>query len=435
MKLNKFSFSRFFGNNKIIFILSVIAAVAIWVGLAPEGEIDIKITTLNISTENDQMFKNSGLEAFSWDAKDIAVRVSGNNYIISTLSEKDIELNVKFPPDIDEAGTYPVTVTANAKSKKFKILSVSTDPVIKDKNTIDVYIDRRIETVFPISCKTSGLKIKENENFVADTAMLTKGQTSIKLKGPEKKIKSVYQVYAEANVNNTELTKTSTFDAEIMIVYLENTKDGPLEKTVNLKDEPLISSDIEADDQKITIPVLLKKDVAVTAVFINQPAAYNEFPIPHTLSAGRIKLLGPKDVVGDITEVFLAPIDFLKITPDKTVFDIGIEFPAGTRAESDITNVIVTVDLSGFSVKKFFISDFIQNGEKNTVPQTSGVNVTAIGPANIIKNLSSGDLYLEYDMETLNGSVGEHVVSAILRCRKSDRVWGAGSYSITVVSR
>ena len=236
MKLNNFSFSKFFGNNKFIFILSVIAAVAIWVGLAPEGEIDIPIKTFSISTENDQMFKNSGLEAFSWDAKDITVRVSGNNYIISNLDEKDIELNVKFPPNIDEAGTYPVIVTATPKSKKFKVISVNTDPSIKDKNTVDVYVDRKVETIFPISCRTPGLKIKENENFVADTAALTKGQTAIKLKGPEKKIKSIYQVYAEANAGDAELTATSTFNAEIMIVYLENTKDGPREKTVNLKD-------------------------------------------------------------------------------------------------------------------------------------------------------------------------------------------------------
>lgn len=415
-KTEGFSLQKLLYDKKIILPFSVFMAIIVWLVINitqnPIREQTINDVPITISTQG-TVVSELGLDIIGDYTDKVSVLVSGPSYIISSLSAKDLAVNVSLS-DVTEAGTYNLNLTASRNSSKTGYTIVGVTP---DKITLNFdAIDTKEYTVVAVAngvAVTSGL-IAENP-VVSDSKY-----TTLQIKGPRSEIEKIEAVQAIADVNKT-LSATESFNARIVLLD---------ENGNQLLKSPFT---IEIDTIKISVPISKKKLVSVKTVFQNAPDIYQVDQIACTLSEESITIIGPPETVDTLDSISLAPIDFQNISPDNTSFDVALELPTAVKSADNIKYITVVVNLNNITTKQFNVFSFtpvnLAIGLNVSLP-SSIKNVKICGPASVVNSISAGDLYAEIDFSGKNA--GEFTMPAKIKCRSSGEVWAVGQYDVIV---
>ena len=97
-------------SNRIIFAISLIAAILLWVTVTPNRETTIGMT-VNIDTA-DTAAETLGLKVVSGQGQSVDVTVAGKWYVISELTDKDIKLTYSLG-DVTKTGEYELVLSAS----------------------------------------------------------------------------------------------------------------------------------------------------------------------------------------------------------------------------------------------------------------------------------------------------------------------------------
>lgn len=410
MKKKKFSLNTLMMNNKFLLVLSVIISLVIWIYMSTGTTSDTTLTLSNIPIQIDlsDEARNSGLQIFSGAEQTASVTVTGSRAILGTMSESDVTVTAAANT-INSSGSYslPVSATKTNPSSNFQITSAVTP------SNINVVVDYLRESSFQIQ---ENVVYKVADGYYASTSLATK---SIVISGPQTEISKIDKVSATAEINGT-LTDSSTTDAEIVLY----------DSSGNELSTDLLTMDF--DKVKATVSVLPEKTVSVKPTFTNKPSGLEITDDMISVEPSTILLAGNKDILEKTDSVNLEAIDFSNLKNEKITFDaLGIDIPTDCKNISNSTTAKVTLDLSGFTTKKFTVDNFTVKGlsdkYKSEITQKN-ISVTVIGPSSQIDDLSADSITGVIDISSSNGTTGSVQMPLVFTFKDADSCWVYGNY-------
>ena len=413
----KFSLKKLLYNKKFMCAFSIIVSFSLWLIISiyqnPVREHTISNITVNIPTDA-PILSTSGMDIVSGDFdKKVNVKVSGPNYIVSSLSASDILVSASLS-EVTKAGTYDLELVATQNSSKsgytFLNISPSTVTVTFDN------IDTKEFTVTPVANGVSAAS-----GLVADTPVVSdSAYATVTIKGPRSDIALIDKVIAVADINK-ELSATESFDAKLKLIDASGNEIDKSPFTISAE-----------DTLKISIPILQKAEVPIVAVFTNAPSGYESF-LKYTLEHTTVTVLGPPDTISTLEKITLAPIDFHYITKTNNSFDVALELPNGVKTVDKITDITVEIVTSSFTEKSFTVKNIEYKNVDSSLTASASKdirNVTVCGPSKVIKSLSAEDIYAEVDLS--GKAAGEHTVAAKILARNGENIWQVGEYTAII---
>ncbi len=433
-----------FDNNKFVFVLSLVFAIALWITISPERSKTIQDITVNINTENTAP-GNLGLDVISGQGQTVSVEVTGKWYVISELTQDDIAINYSLS-DVTEAGTHEVQLTASKNSTltDYEITRITPSSLV-------IGFDRVTSKQFKVVPDAQELVDHCAEGLFIDNGRVFVEQafSNVEITGSATIIENIASVSASVEVDTsaadfeplTHMTSYTTplklYDAQGSLMYY--TRDGQLYDT---EDQPVDASTLSLSfwEVEVTVPVYKTEVLTITPEFENVPDYYLTNPIDYKLSKSTIKVnrsIGtPEDLENfDATKAAtIGPIDFTTIGENyQETFDIVFSDNSITPVDDDTK---VTITIAGLSSTQVDVSNFrAVNGSTAITTRlvTTTKTVTVVGPSDVIEDINGEYLYLEYDLSTLSANAsGNVVISATLKSDQYKTIWGYGNYDLQI---
>lgn len=412
-------------NKKIAMVISLIAAIALWLVItiteSPDSENTITGLSVSIPIEN-TVVSELGMDIIGdSSAYTASAVVRGPAYVVSDISANDISVSASIS-NVTTSGVYSLELRATKQAganDNFEIISISP-------KTINVEFDYIDTKQFVVTAQAVGHKVEDG--LMAELPFVSDSNNSIlNIKGPRTDIEKISKVVAVAEVNKT-LSGTETFKTNLKILDTSG-------REMKIDGLTITAADgVSAPEVKVTVPIYKEKTVPIVAQFINQPKGFLNKKLAHTLDYSTLLISGPPEAIDKITEVKLSEIDFRQITGNNQQFKTTVIIPEGVKNKDNIETVTVKITgLDSYTVKSFDVTNIsITDAVTSTsVRLTRAIrNVKLIGPEKILSKINTKDLYAEVELQGLQS--GEHTVSVNVVCKKSDTVWQIGEYTATV---
>ena len=418
MKKIKAFLSRLLQSNRIIMVFSLIISFCIWFALTqrlnPISDRPISNVPINFSLDNTAV-EGLGLEIVSGqeDAK-VTVTINGKTEEISAASASDIMVtpllsSVKGPGEYE----LPLVASKNNTFTSYDIVSI-------EPSTITLRFDKVETRSFKVTARAAG--VSAAKGLIAEDAALSDAANyNIDIKGPQTDLNRIASVVARADVNKT-LSETEEFEADIVLY------------DANGKEISQSSMTLSFTKAKITVAISRSKNVPIRATFVNAPAAYEENPLKYSLSMDDMTVIGPPDIIDELTQIELSPINFDEITPDNTSFTCEVIFPASVKSYDNVNQILVTLDLSDMTTESFTVSQFravnVPDGMQAS-SRTELKNVMFVGRQASLDKIQAKNIYMEADLADYK-TRGEYTVTVYIRVSNVDDVWAIGEYKAIV---
>lgn len=418
-KKNKFSLRKLIYNDKYLIIISIALAVVIWVitsiNLSPE-------TTKTISVPVSVDFTGSaaqqlGIKCYGEQAFDVDVTVSCKKYLAKDITADKLKVYLQTNV-VTSSGSFdvPIKVESN-ESADFKITSFY--PTV-----YRAYFDFEEE-------KNMDLEIKyTNEDFIEDGYVMGQpllSQSTVTIKGPRNYVSQVASVNATVKIDE-KLNKTKTMDINAVALDSYNSK-------VNY-----VSVDSGKESLTITIPVLKKANLDVSASFVGKPSKISTSAFSISYSVNRVNCGVLEEA--KINTANIGEINFSQLKPGVNKFSFETKALDSFVILDDIDNIDVSVTVPNNYVQKdvyvSYSSVKLINIPKGYTAYVSGINdssVTVVGTKDSIKNLSSSNVSLIVDFSKINEkdlTEGSNTLKITTALENSDTSWIYGDYEAYV---
>lgn len=419
MKIKKFSINRLFYNNKFVLFFSLVISIFLWLFITSTDTENHPraITNVPVEITLSDTAQADGLKVFSPVNKTATVYIKGNSLVVNQVNADDLKVVALSAASITTPNTYTLPLTAQKTEKRnltdFSVSYVSPEQAI-------VVVDRYKEKTFKIQSNiVYPTDYKSDDSyFVATTPTLS--SDTVTVSGPEKQVQQVNRVAFEYQVTDT-LRETKNFTADL-VLYDAN-------------DNVITDSGLTLSQEQIevTIPVLPRKVLRLDAAFTNKPAGLVLGYGKVSIYPQYIEVAGPADVLNNLSELSLAPIDFSNVSPQSNKFDVAVNLPSTCKNLSNIPSALVTLDLSDMSTRKITVMNFsvknLGTGKTANI-YTKALDVTVVGPEEEISKLTANNLIAEVnlsDSETVTGQTQLPVTFSISNAPSS---WVYGSYTV-----
>lgn len=418
-KKNKFSLRKLIYNDKYLIIISIALAVVIWVitsiNLSPE-------TTKTISVPVSVDFTGSaaqqlGIKCYGEQAFDVDVTVSCKKYLAKDITADKLKVYLQTNV-VTSSGSFdvPIKVESN-ESADFKITSFY--PTV-----YRAYFDFEEE-------KNMDLEIKyTNEDFIEDGYVMGQpllSQSTVTIKGPRNYVSQVASVNATVKIDE-KLNKTKTMDINAVALDSYNSK-------VNY-----VSVDSGKESLTITIPVLKKANLDVSASFVGKPSKISTSAFNISYSVNRVNCGVLEEA--KINTANIGEINFSQLKPGVNKFSFETKALDSFVILDDIDNIDVSVTVPDNYVQKdvyvSYSSVKLINIPKGYTAYVSGINdssVTVVGTKDSLKNLSSSNVSLIVDFSKIdekNLTEGSNTFKITTALENSDTSWIYGDYEAYV---
>ena len=417
MTKNKTKLAELLHNDKLMLVVSFLAAIVIWVAVvinvSPETTRVIQGVKVTIDNTVPSQF---GLEVFGDTEFYVDVTVKGKKYQISTsaLSAEDI-LVVAQTNNVDSAGTRTLLLKAESASG-------STDYTISavSQKSIDVYFDvpKTVQMVIEPEVITNDFEIVK-EGF--KTGDINLSETAVNVSGPATEVNKITKVVARLRLESA-LSSNKSADANLILLD-EN-------QNTNFK---YVTMDVNT--VVLTIPVLRVKEVNTTVLFKNAPDEYVLNPLSYTISPVKDFFNVSVDEYDKTTEFAVGTIDFKSVSPTNYVFEF-FKDDLPVSDESKTEKFVVKLDVSELSQDYFVISsDKVKvNNPDNLEYKISGLNksVVVVGSEKALESITEDDITVEIDISDINITAGQTTVVPANVTVKSTNCWVYGTYTVEV---
>lgn len=414
---NKFKLNTLFYNDKLMFVLSFLAAIIIWlavvINVSPATTRVIQGVKVVIDRTVPSQF---GLEVFGESEFTVDVTVKGKKYQISpsALSADDIVVTAQTN-NVDSAGKRTLTLKAESASGR-------TDYTVSalSQKTVDVYFDieKTVEMVITPLVKTDGFPVVK-EGYTSGEVNLS--ETSVTITGPSNEINNIESVVAKLELTES-LTSNKSADAQVLPVDDKGKSDFDyLTLSVN--------------KVNLTIPVLRQKQLKTTVTFKNAPDAFVVSPLEFKVSPSKEQFNISVDDYDKTTEFSVGTIDFKALSPTNHVFSFKAEdLPVADGSETK--EYTVDVDMSGITQEYITCSaDVVKlNNPKKLSYKVSGLNksVVVVGAQKELESVTDKNLTVEADLSEVDIKKGQTITVPAVVSVDSSACWVYGEYYVEV---
>jgi len=415
----KVSLKPLLENREFTIPFSIGVAIVLWliimINQNPIREQVFTDITATISLEN-TVLSEMGLGITNdISSQKFTVRLSGPNYIVSSLKPEDFILNADVT-DVNAAGTYKLALVGSRNSNKTGYTFAGISPA-----EVEVTFDFIDTKEFLITPKIVG--VVATEGLVAETPVVN-GLTDnkISIKGPRAIMEKIDSVVAYAEVNKT-ISSTQTYNADIIIYDAQG------------REIDMTGLFIENKQVKVSVTISKKAKLPVKAAFNNLPAGLEAKDMSYTIDHSSVTVVGTPEVVEKMTELTLSPIDFTSVSTTSNSFEASLVLPDGVKLLDSIEFFTVSIDTSNYNEKTFTISSSKIKYSGLSPTLTAKVNgsiknVKICGPSQDIKNIKSDDIYAVVNLS--DHTAGEYTVSVTIKSDKYPKIWQVGQYSVVV---
>lgn len=418
-KLKGITLHKLFNNNRFVMAISLLISLILWFSVSMNISNSVtrivSAVPVTIDLKNTYAEKLS-LQLFGETQFTVDAEISGESYRVRQVKAEDILISAQTS-SVESAGK--VRLWLNSK------IADGIDGVTINKispSYVDAYFDVESTKYFPLTPQIDSPQVAADD-YMQQNAILS--QTQIKITGPKTEIEKIEKVYATIQISEP-LTQTMVFDCQIKVV--DSSGNEPKYLEIGQEDQAV----------KMTVPILKRKELPVTAEFINQPEDYLTAPLKLSFSPEKISIAGPESTVDAMTELNLGKIDFEQLSPDENTFTFDISLPSGVITIDNVSQATVTVSMKGIASNIFSVPK--ENILIRNVPSlnTAAViskeisDVKIIGPEDIISQLTSESIYAEVDLSEEQVSLGEQQFKVHIYVRNNDRCWAYGEYKVWI---
>lgn len=416
---HKRTLGALFGNKKFSIIFSLLAGVIFWLAIAMYVSPNVTVTIRGVPVSvgrADSAAGNNGLQVIEGQKQTIDIKVSGKQFVVGNLKASDFSGVVSLT-DVLKPGTYKLDVTPqynNPTAASFEIVDYSP-------KVLTFSFDYIKTSTFPIEADTSLLKTEEN--YLIDIPTLSADE--VEITGPESDVGRISKVVARIEPDGTRpVLETTQYTVDLVPLDEENAVISTERLTMSV-------STVE-----VTVPVLKTAVLPVEVSFVNQPSYFTLHPLAYTTSVSEMLVAGPTDVMDTLYSVNIGKVDFTALSPDTSTIDIKLALDKGIKSVENITDIKVTVDLSGYMTSSVEVTDIrVKNAaEGNTVTvQTSKLqSVTVVGHGALASQVTPDMFYGEIDLDGKVYQPGRYTVPVKVFTRTGDAVWAVGTYNAIV---
>lgn len=415
--------ANFFKKELKTFILSVVFAIIIWFAVSIQAFPNVydHIDGVSVSAEPTAFMQKENLKITDY-SKEVTVQLQGKRYVIGTLEAKD------FAAKLDLSGiTSPGVHTVNVNLSK---VQPSDDyDIVSEGLTAKVTIERIISKEIALEVNTDNLKIAEDLQI--QTEGITLSSATVNVSGEESLVSSVAKAVIEPLYTDT-LTETTRLSGMVSLYDSKGTK----------IDDPKL--EFIANNYSVTIPLYRVKTLPLN-VSIIYPANFDSSSLSYTLFPQEITIAAPANdlSINNLERIDVGEINLTDITSRD--LQVGLKLPISlSEGYRNLSNVAVAQinfnDVESYARREFTVS--VSNGKFSFLNGdssydysfvTSQLTITAIGPSNLLYNLTPDDISGTVNLLGTNSEEGVKNVTVTLRIAgQKIKAWINGDYKVDV---
>lgn len=413
----------FFKKELKTIILSVICAIVIWFAVSIQAFPDVydHIDGVEVSAEPTAFMQKENLKITEYD-KEVTVQLHGKRYVIGSLEAKDFAAALDLS-EITSPGLHTVNVDIS------KVQPSDDYDIVSEGLTAQVNIERIISKEIALEVNTDNLKIAEDLQI--STEEITLSSNTVTVSGEESLVDSVARAVIEPLYSDI-LTETTRVSGTVSL-YDDN---GAKIEDPNLE---YISSNYSA-----TIPLYRVKTLPLN-VSINYPSNFDSSSLKYTIFPKEITIAAPANdlSINNLERIDVGEVDLTEITSRD--LQVGLKLPISLSKEyrnlSDVAVAQINFqDIDSYTKREFTVSVSNENftflnGDSSYDYSfvTSQLTVVAVGPSNMLYNLTPDDISGTVNLLGTTSEEGLKTVTVSLKIAgQRISAWINGDYKVDV---
>lgn len=408
-------FKKLFDNKKFLVAFSVVLAIVFWlvIEITENPSRDITLSDVPVTLIEKQDDNNNKLVPVGDYNDKVTVMISGPGYIVGTVSKDDVTVSVKSYKDVEKPDRYTLLLEAT--------VGKNGCTAVPSPNFIEVTYDYILEADIPVEIDVSEL----DKQLTGDTAnkysdlhierSVLKNEAdgaelpTLKISGPSEVVSKVAKVKIKPDLKVKAFErKTDNFE-EFTLEFLD--KDS---KPIVDQDASLLTYNTET---YVRVVVYKTAEVQLKPTFINKPGSYDADEIPNCSlkifneinnkyeAISSVKVKGPIDAVDSLISngLLLSPIDFTKVTPGNTKFNVSFVLADGVSVVDGTEEITVSLNIGTVRQKTVTVDpsriQFYGLGEGMTATTSykKGISVTVCGRYAVLSTVNADDIVISVD--------------------------------------
>ncbi|MCI8554231.1 MAG: hypothetical protein HFJ80_04720 [Clostridiales bacterium] len=397
----RFSLNRILHNNRLIMLISLLLAVALWVSVlyGSGNDEDRTVTLGTISLQlTEYAAETRGLTVVEGGEVEVTVVVTGPRFLIN----KDIQSEIRVRGDMTsvvEPGSYTIPLTATGGSG-YTIREIRPQ-------SVDIQVDTMDIRDFPLSPDTSAVTVPNSSEYrlgdtIIDSSVIN--TSHITVMGPSRTLAQISRVAALVE-KSTTITKVTVFPAPLVALDASG-------NTVNTENCIFYDKDgNEIRTLNLTVPVSISKEVSFTCGLNHMPDGLAEDASFFTLSPSSAVIWGPADALAEYTGD-LGTLDFDNLGLGSFPYKLPLNLRGGLQAENNLREVTISLNRQDMNSK--FISIPLTEGKvrylNNPTNQSpvlvrpdgelmESIDVSIQGPAASVEEVTAENLSVTIDLQ------------------------------------
>ncbi|MBQ2968142.1 MAG: hypothetical protein IJE10_08510 [Clostridia bacterium] len=307
--------NKIFRNDKFILVISVLAAIGLWMAVVSEQNpmTDSLFRGIKINRNHTETMMQDELKIISVSAETADVKVNGRLSDISNIILEDVSVSADFS-SVTGPGTYTIPLVANVRRSGITVSSIEPSEI----KVVADYIGKNRFQVEPVFTGTLP------DGYVKDSFVL--GTNSITIEGPAEILEKVARVVVKVDLDNV----TESISAGYKPVLLDN-------HGTPIHDHELTMSSTEI---WVDVPILMEKDAKVN-IRLDSVVNLDSAGIHLSANPDTVKIQGERAILADIEGIETEPLT-LPDEPQGTVM-LKLVLPEGVRAEPSEVEVKISV--------------------------------------------------------------------------------------------
>jgi len=335
-------------------IISIIFAIILWYNVVDKNSNPIYPTSISVPLEllNKSSLNNKKIELKDTDIPStVRLTVRGRKDKLEAMRQFDFKATI----DLSEIKSV------NDKELKIKVIPNNPEITIEsiEPETVTLSLEKIIQKYFKVGIKTSGT-LKKGYQLISTKVV----PDTVSVDGSESIIKSIASVKAEVDISN--LDKRMSIEKEC--------------KFYNDKGEDISSS--VTGNVAVTIQIEVAKEVKVIPSIKGTPAknyVYSDLQVV----PDKVLVMGPSDVLANISEIKAEPVSINGMTSSSTVKS-NLILPKDITTVDDATDVNVYVIIEKEGQKDLTVSsenitvnypDNIESSRYSIVPKSIPISL------------------------------------------------------------
>lgn len=412
-KMRKFSLGKLLDNNKVVFVISIVLAFAIWLGYSMYGgeqqerSLDVPIQMDSMTVPNQFNLQQFG----EYSNSAVSVTIVGKKAVIGTVKPEDIRV-VASTLDVNTAGKHTLPLSVSIESTKdFQIVSTNT-------LSVEVYFDTYKEVSLEV---TTDLSTEPTVPDGYELGNMILSEDKLLAHGPSTEVSKIDKILAKAEIDET-LNTTQTYPAEIV--------------AVDQYGNEIQNIDIDnADDFTITIPVFKLAKLPVSVEFTNMPSGVTQDNLDIQYSVSTLNIAGEATTIDKMETVSIGTIDFSELKNSKNTFRFDASSIPGIKVKSKVGDIVVNVDLSSFKSKQIRLPissvEIINSTDLKVNITSEDIALSVAGLTDSVSSITASDLTASVKLDE-NTKKGENqTLELSIRVNNVNGIWVVGQYEVT----